>query len=208
MISAYLPITVVVTLILFCTREVLDLTKRYREKKRMLATLKMLVSEELKDNYHALDVLYSVLTKVDKALKVGEKKIPVEKNVKTDRYGNDMANIFIGENGEYGVLHMPFPKFSTKRYESYIKDIASLDLQLYEAITEFYKELRYCEKIRCEVIEYLERDNNHIYWAFDHRVNLMFERKSEYESLCQNLHALLAGKHMKIERSEVVEIEI
>ncbi|WP_245688411.1 hypothetical protein [Vibrio sonorensis] len=174
----------------------------------MLATLKMLVSEELKDNYYALDALYSILTKVDKALKVGEDNIPVQKNVKTDRYGNDMANIFIGETGEYGVLHMPFPKFSTKRYESYIRDIASLDLQLYEAITEFYKELRYCEKIRCEVIEYLERDNNHVYWSFDRRVNLMFERKSEYELLCQNLHVLLSGKYMKIKRSEVIEIEI
>ncbi|EMK6954880.1 hypothetical protein V9K22_003680, partial [Vibrio cholerae] len=206
MISEYLPITVVVTLILFCTREILDLTKRYRDKKRMLATLKIVVSEELKDNYHALDALYSVLTQVDKLLKIGEKRIPVWKNIKTDRYGNDMAHIVIGENGEYGVLHMVFPKFSTKRYESYIKDIASLDLQLYEAITKFYKELRYCEKIRCEVIEYLERDNNHINWAFDYRVNFMLERKPEYESLCQNLHELLSGKYMKIDRNEVVEI--
>ncbi|HGE6112046.1 TPA: hypothetical protein ACGG76_003639, partial [Vibrio cholerae] len=88
MISEYLPITVVVTLILFCTREILDLTKRYRDKKRMLATLKIVVSEELKDNYHALDALYSVLTQVDKLLKIGEKRIPVWKNIKTDRYGN------------------------------------------------------------------------------------------------------------------------
>ncbi|EIE1195293.1 hypothetical protein LCX57_001101 [Vibrio parahaemolyticus] len=208
MISTYLPITVVVTLILFCTREVLDLTKRYREKKRMLATLKVLISEELKDNYHALSALYTVLGKVDKSLKVGDKAIPVDKSVRADRYGNEMVNIFIGEKAEYGALHMPFPKFSTKRYESYIKDVASLDLQLYEAVTAFYKELRYCEKIRCEVIEYLERDDNLIYWAFDHRVNLMFERKSDYEALSQNLHALLTGKHMKIERSEVVETEI
>ena len=208
MISTYLPITVVVTLILFCTREALDLTKRYREKKQMLATLKVLISEELKDNYHALDALYKVLGKVDKSLKVGEESISVDKCVKADRYGNEMVNIFIGDNGEYGALHMPFPKFSTKRYESYIKDVASLDLKLYEAVTEFYKELRYCEKIRCEVIEYLERDDNLIYWAFDHRVNIMFGRKPDYEALSQNLHALLTGKHMKIERSEVVETEI
>lgn len=208
MISTYLPITVVVTLVLFCTCEILDLTKRYREKKRMLATLKILLSEELKDNFHALDALYTVLGKVDTALSVDEKKVPVTKSIKIDRYGNEMAHIFIGEKGERGVLHMPFPRFSTKRYDSYVKDVATLDLPLYEAITNFYKELRYCEKIRCEVIEYLERNNNSVYWAFDHRVNLMIERQSYYESLNQNLHALLTNKHMKIECSEVIETEI
>ena len=208
MISDYLPITVIVTLILFCTRELLDLTKKFREKKRVLSTLKLLLSEELKDNFYALNALYSVLEKTNKALAVGKDKIPVYKAVKTDRFGNDVVDIQIGNGGEYGFLHMPFPRFSTKRYDSYIKDVASLDLELYKNITELYKDLRYCEKIRCEVVEYLERDNNIIYWAFDYRIELMLENRIKYEKLMQDLHVMFTSKSMKIDRSEIVEIEI
>ncbi len=208
LISTYLPITVVVTCVLFCFREVLDLIKKHREKKRLIETLKLLISEELRDNYYALDSLYNVLKKIDTILKANEKNILVQKAINTDRFGNDKVSIRIGENGEYGLLYMPFPRFSTKRYESYVKDIASLDLALYKKITESYKELRYCEKIRCEVIEYLESEHGYMEWAFDYRVNFMLEQKEKYLSLMQSLHESLTGNHMKIERSEVVETEL
>lgn len=141
-----------------------------REKRRVLATLKLLLSEELKDNFLALNQLYSVLEKVDKALKLNEDNIPVLKMIKTDRFGNDMVFIQLGDRGEYGILQMPYPRFSTKLYDSYMKDVAVLDVKLYENITELYKSLRYCEKIRCEVIEYLAREDNISNWAFDYRI--------------------------------------
>ncbi|MGF1733676.1 hypothetical protein [Photobacterium kasasachensis] len=208
LISEFLPVTVVVTLILFCTREILDLSKRIREKRRMLSTFKLLLAEELKDNFYALDSLYSVLVKVERALELSQEDIPIYKKINTDRYHNDRVNIQLGNKAKYGLLRMPFPRFSTKRYESYLKEVASLDVELYQQVTTVYKELRYCEKIRCEVVEYLERESTQGYWAFDHRVKFMLEKRNEYNESMQSAHVLLTGKHMKIERSEVVETEI
>lgn len=198
--------TVVVTLILFCTREILDITKKVREKRRILSTFKALLSEELKDNFLALDRLYMVLEKAGKALTFSEDNVPVIKMIKTDRFGNDMVDIQIGKGGEYGVLHMPFPRFSTKRYDSYIKDVAVLDFNLYKCVTEVYKELRYCEKIRCELSEYLEQEENIEYWMFNYRISLMFDNREKYTKLMQDLHAQLTKKHMEIKWSEVIEI--
>ncbi|WP_318473367.1 hypothetical protein [Photobacterium leiognathi] len=207
MFSEYLPITVTVTLILFITREIIDLIKKHREKKRLIRSLKILLSEELKDNYYALKNLYRVLEFVNRSIQAYKEQIEVNKQIKTDRFGNNLVTIAIGKGAENGFLQMPFPKLSTKRYDAYIKEIATLDFSLYEEITIFYKKLRYCEKIRCEVIEYLELEN-HMNWAFDFRVEYMLEQKEEYEQTMQKLHAMLIKKHMEIKRDEVIDINI
>lgn len=207
LISEYLPITVVVTLLLFCTREILDLTKKHNEKKRTLTTLKLLLSEELKSNFYALDSLYSIIVRVNSALKLGEKNIPVRKNITTDRFGNSIVDITLGDEGKHGFLHMPFPQFSTVRYNSFLKELASLDLKLYEHVTELYKEMRYCEKIRCEIISYLEREDNLSYWAFDHRLEMMLQREEQYRDMMQALHKKFIGRRMLIHWGDVINEE-
>ncbi|MGN2613031.1 hypothetical protein [Aliivibrio fischeri] len=166
------------------------------------------MSEELRDNFYALNSLYEVLSRVDSALELNEKEIPIYKSIISDRCGNDKVDIQLGENAEYGLLHMPFPKFSTKRYENYLKEIALLDVELYQKITELYKALRYCEKIRSEVGEYLEQEEDYGFWSFSVRIKNMFDKKDEYNSSMQQLHILLTGKGMEIKRSEVIEIKI
>ncbi|TON99544.1 hypothetical protein CGH45_22885, partial [Vibrio parahaemolyticus] len=64
MILDIIPLSVFVALVLFCIREVRDFVKGRNENKRKLDTLKVLLSEELRENYSTLKSLFRVAEQV------------------------------------------------------------------------------------------------------------------------------------------------
>lgn len=207
MILDIIPLSVFVALVLFCIREVRDFIKGRNENRRKLDTLKMLLSEELRENYSTLESLFRVAKQV---LLTFDTDNPVQKQVNTDRYGNDYIYVHIGEpeyNENYSLIAMPLAHIETKRYECHIHDIALLDKPLYDSVNEFYAKLRRCEKIRNTLVCHIAGEINDVRnWALATNVKDIVTHQTEYLEALNRVHHELTTKRLEQKFGNVQQI--
>jgi len=193
-----IPLSVFVALVLFCIREIRDFIKGRNESRRKLNTLKILLSEELRENYSNLESLFRVAEQV---LLTFETDHPVQKLVNTDRYGNDYIYVHIGEpedNENYSLVAMPLAHIVTKQYENHIQDVALLDQTLYDSINELYVQLRRCEKIRNTLVCHLADEINDVRnWALATNIKDIVRNQSKYLEALNSVHQELTAKRIE-----------
>lgn len=198
MILDIIPLSVFVALVLFCIREVRDFVKGRNQNKRKLDTLKILLSEELRENYSTLKSLFRVAEQV---LLAFDTELPVQKHVNTDRYGNDYIYIHIGEpedNDNYSLVAMPLAHLETKQYENHIHDVALLNKELYDSVNELYMKLRQCEKIRNTLVCHIADEINDVRnWAISTNVKDIVRDQVKYLEKLDNVHHELTSKRLE-----------
>lgn len=207
MILDIIPLSVFVALVLFCIREVRDFVKGRNENKRKLDTLKVLLAEELRENYSTLKSLFRVAEQV---LLTFDTELPVQKHVNTDRYGNDYIYIHIGEpedNENYSLVAMPLAHLETKQYENHIHDVALLNKELYDSVNEFYVEIRRCEKIRNTLVCHIAGEINDVRnWALSTNVKDIVRDQVKYLEKLDNVHHELTSKRLEEKFGSVAQI--
>lgn len=198
MILDIIPLSVFVALVLFCIREVRDFVKGRNQNKRKLDTLKIFLSEELRENYSTLKSLFRVAEQV---LLAFDTELPVQKHVNTDRYGNDYIYIHIGEpedNDNYSLVAMPLAHLETKQYENHIHDVALLNKELYDSVNELYMKLRQCEKIRNTLVCHIADEINDVRnWAISTNVKDIVRDQVKYLEKLDNVHHELTSKRLE-----------
>ncbi|HFQ4916921.1 hypothetical protein QX226_21450 [Vibrio vulnificus] len=207
MILDIIPLSVFVALVLFCIREVRDFVKGRNENKRKLDTLKVLLSEELRENYSTLKSLFRVAEQV---LLTFDTELPVQKHVNTDRYGNDYIYIHIGEpedNENYSLVAMPLAHLETKQYENHIHDVALLNKELYDSVNELYVKLRQCEKIRNTLVCHIAGEINDVRnWALSTNVKNIVRDQVKYLEKLDNVHHELTSKRLEEKFGGIAQI--
>ncbi|EJG0725779.1 hypothetical protein C4G41_RS22320 [Vibrio parahaemolyticus] len=207
MILDIIPLSVFVALVLFCIREVRDFVKGRNENKRKLDTLKVLLSEELRENYSTLKSLFRVAEQV---LLTFDTELPIQKHVNTDRYGNDYIYIHIGEpedNENYSLVAMPLAHLETKQYENHIHDVALLNKELYDSVNELYVKLRRCEKIRNTLVCHIAGEINDVRnWALSTNVKDIVRDQVKYLEKLDDVHHELTSKRLEEKFGSVAQI--
>jgi hypothetical protein len=187
-----IPITVLVALFLFIAREILDYSKKRKERKNKLKVYKKLICEELIENYEALDSINHVMEKLTKAFNQQIKDLSY--SVKTDRYDNEYIKITLGKEAEHGYLGMWLKRFDTRIFDKHIMDIVSLDEKLYTSISEVYKNIKQWEKLRNDIVCFLAGEVQDIRIKFiGQNINDSFECKGKNFKIISDLHIQLSG---------------
>jgi hypothetical protein len=202
-----IPITAVIALLLFITRECLDIFKKRSERIRELNAYKALISEEIRQNYFALKLLNKVL-KV--TVKVNNDNVEEYKcDVNTDRYGNEYVFIDLGKGPGNRSSSIRLKNFSSEVFDSHISDLAKLDQDLYESLKKTYEEISQWKIIRNDLVCYLAgeiRDIRGLYLSFNFRM-LKQEMGTNF-SMLKNCHVQLTGKSIKADAGKVEAIDV
>ena len=133
----YLPITVSVAIALFLLKEVLEIRRRFLERKRKTNAAKLLLSQELEKNHWALVSFFRVLQEIKDA----QTSAP-----------NAIFRLQVARDGSehYRVKEEPedqdesggwIATFRTDTYEKQLATLAEYDQKLYEIINETYDEI-------------------------------------------------------------------
>lgn len=149
-----LPVTVVVAILLFIVKEVLEFFKKRRESKRKLFAYKSLISEELEVNLWAHKRLLMIVTDIES---------------QKEDYPNASYKLLIkecgqeyihGYDGDDLIKSCPIPMVHEKYYEKFISSIAELDSNLFNLTQSSYEEVRNMAHVRSSLIKGLLAEEN------------------------------------------------
>ncbi|MDC5842551.1 hypothetical protein OPW33_24930 [Vibrio europaeus] len=201
------PLSVICAIVLFIAREINDYRKSKNKEIRHRRAIKLILADEIKQNFLTLERLSSVMPLLLKGIEYAQKDIPFVRNAHTDRYGNDVIKFHIGENGEYGQLLSPIPHFSMHKFEAHLKDTVLLEPDVHKYLTNLYQELNFCSNIRNELVVFLSGESPLGHWAFANRVESFDQQKEQYFELLQEAHILLVGTKLEVLFRQVKELK-
>jgi hypothetical protein len=143
----FLPITVVSAIFLFLIKEGIENYKKKKERKRKIAAIKSLFSEEIKLNYWVFAQLKSLLKTVDEAKSNAIHEI-ICSNSGEERFETRKGNESLGGQG--------FPKIKDVIYHKYVLTIAEQEPELYIKALDYHKSLARLGHIRNGVYDYID----------------------------------------------------
>lgn len=127
MISDIVPVTVVAATILFMARELLEALRRYKSNRRKLVALRSIISIECERLQWFIKSMRSHAENILEA-------IQNEHHVVLRDYRIEDLRIFI--NHPEGEGSSPVPKVATDIFQKYLFEAASVDRNLFDAMSE------------------------------------------------------------------------
>lgn len=142
-----LPITVVVAIILFIVREVVEFIKKSRDKSRKISAYKALIAEELLKNAWSVKALKQLCTELQDPTLIGIDYIK-------SASGTERVTIRTVE-GKHRVF---FWKIHTAAFEKIMTDLAVSNSKLFKSAAHVYSLLAEAKHVRESVIDFSEFD--------------------------------------------------
>lgn len=140
-----LPITVIVAVVLFIAREVLDAYKKNRSNKRQKVAIKRIISIEIEKNNFFLKRVMSIIKEMRTACLKGH-------TIKITHDSNENPRINFEENEEQ-YSSMPIPRVTDNAINQSIMNIALVDKDLFEDALCALDALAELKHIRDSIIE-------------------------------------------------------
>ncbi|AWF80459.1 hypothetical protein BTJ40_06325 [Microbulbifer sp. A4B17] len=180
-----LPVTVIVAILLFIVKEVLELFKKGRESKRKLFAYMSLISEELELNLWALKRLLKIVTDIENQ----EEDHP---NANYTLLIKESGQEYIhGYDGDDLIESCSIPIVHDKYYEKFIASIAELDANLFNLAQWSYEEVRNMGHVRTGLIKALLAEENNEPFPHDLRKSGFLDyAKSELADTFTAMNAL------------------
>lgn len=152
--SNIIPLSVLVAIIIFLAKEILELIRNHKNRLRKTSAIKALLSEEIEKNYWAIKSYKSVVKSVRSELQRSNNPVFEVRSV-----NNDSEHFECVRPGGHNSSQ-DFPKVFDKDYKKLAMDIAELDQQLHEAATRCYKSVAELQHIRTSVYQYIDRNGD------------------------------------------------
>lgn len=144
-LSNAFPITVVVAIVLFVVKEIVELIKKTREKSRKVSAYKALIAEELLKNAWSLKALKRLCLELqDSTLR--------EIEYKKSASGTERVIVRTAES-EHVIF---FWKIHTAAFEKIMTDLAVSNSKLFRSATEVYSLLAEAKHVRESIIDFSE----------------------------------------------------
>lgn len=152
--SNIFPFTVLVAIVLFVTKEVLETIKKWKEKKRKIRAMKLLLAEELELNHWVWKEMQLLVARVQDELKLPKgSKFQIKKSkAATERFE------CIRPNGS--VWGQGFPPVHEEQYHKLAVEVASADEQFYALLSKCYKAVAELKHFRNGVYSYIDDDGD------------------------------------------------
>ncbi|WP_345867795.1 hypothetical protein [Shewanella algae] len=141
-----LPVTVVAAIILFVVKEILELLRKAKAKKRKLAALKSVLKEELELNLWTWKKFESLLTSVQDAGKGSKYAYSVSPS------GTERFELVIPEGKGIGQA---FPHVVTDMHSKLMIEVAEADEAMYQKLNSSFKALSELQHLRNGIVDFI-----------------------------------------------------
>lgn len=149
LIESVLPVTALCAIVLFAVKEVLELQKKNREKKRKLAAYKLLLAEEIMKNAFTIQTLRGYFRFVlDGSFRTLEIKKHESGFVSVACIRQDGG----GGGGSLPLVHTAF-------FDKSIVELAVLDMNFFMAANVSYESLADVENCREQLVRYVSESD-------------------------------------------------
>lgn len=196
-VNQLFPITVVVAVILFLTREVIDSIKRHRAERREKEAIGSLLSEELERNYWTYKVIFRTLKEVKEYREI----FPA--TTFHFIYRHDGSVLYrCNRNGEYEDFSNGHALVDAheKIYERVLTEVAKLDGKLFESMQKAYYSVRRLSEFRNALISYIENEEKNGDNHFDFWLEYAVKQEEEIYSDMNELYSQCAKTDLKEHR--------
>lgn len=193
-INQFFPITVIVAILLFVTREIIDSIKRYRMNLREIIATKQLFSAELERNYWTYKQLFRTIKNVK------EMKEHLSKPEFYFIYTHDGRVLYrCDHNGEFFHSHV-LVDVHEKIYDRVLIEVAKLDNKLFESMQKAYISIRKLSDFRNSLISYIEQEIKEDEAFFDDWIEYALKHENEIYSDMNALYKLCSNSDLKEHR--------
>lgn len=191
-INKFLPITILITVLLFMIKEILERLRRADERRRKTKALQMLISHEIEKNNWALESFFRILSSIKENL---DNNVKAKYSLELARNGAEHYRIEIDDDDWSGGA---VPSFHFSVYEKVITQVAELNIEMYETLSNFYNELYELNHYRNTLLEFLDdygdfppRELTEVFLG-----DLSLESKKYFEKMYSS-YRLLTGEELK-----------
>lgn len=133
----YMPVTVIVAILLFVIREILERNKKNKQDKNKLQAIKHLISNELKNNKTALTYLKQVYDMLEHLYEVSQAP---KVFIHTNKFGDHSFHYQFNDDVRTRS-HLPLSVFAFDTYKSQLPPLAELDIAFAKEIEKTYSNL-------------------------------------------------------------------
>jgi len=149
--SNIFPITVVIAIVLFVAKEILETIKKWNERKRRIRAMKLLFAEELELNHWVWKSMQTLILGIK-----GE--LPGAKfQIKESRSGAERFECIRPGRSAWG---QGFPPVQDERYHKLVVDVASMDKEFYSLVSCCYKAIADLKHFRNGIYSYVDDEGD------------------------------------------------
>jgi len=191
-----LPLTVISAIILFVIKEVLELIKNYKSKKRQIKAIKIIIANELELSNYALKQLYSTLSTIKDLLSNFKDSYVFNVITTYDNLERFQYKMFKDTDDIYNSSFLP--RFNIQKIEDLILTIAILDNNLLEEVQETLGELKIANHIRSTLIDAIINEESFIDNddLKEHFYNYALDEKDDIEKSIKNLYFICTNNEL------------
>jgi hypothetical protein len=172
-LPALLPSTVIVAIILFVIREILEWNRRRRANNRQIEAFKTLLARECELNRWALERLDRALIEMS-----GQSQAELESDYEIERRTSGKI-FFRNDDGS----SWPLPETHSDFMRDNMFAVAALDETLFPLLEAAYDSVIDLTHVRDSLIEYMEEADQHLEAFIDYGRNELADVKAELEKL-------------------------
>jgi len=148
-----IPITAIIAIILFLVRELIVSVKKRKNEEKVIKAIKMLLAEEVKENYATFTIFCKILDDF-----INSEKELKPQSINTDRHKNDWVQYYESQQKGHSFKDVILRNFNFKYYENHISDLALLDMESFEKIQKTYELFRTIQGERDKFVCYLANE--------------------------------------------------
>lgn len=160
-LTDFVPITVISAVLLFVLKEIIELIRKSKAKKRKKKAFRALIAEEIERNHWALRSLKSILGDIQS--EHGEPNSETIFYIVFTKEGRPLFR-YKRDPSEDFASGCPVPDVSRDRFNQLLTDIAENDEKLYELCRSAYDQVAELEHIRSSLIEHLSTEEDGRDW--------------------------------------------
>ena len=192
--QTYLPVTVVAAIVIFIIKELLEVRRRKKERKRKLNAIKLLLAEELEKNHWAHHSFFSALSRLQES----NGTFPDAKfRLYVSRNGNEHLRMKRDPDEDFESGQW-IPKFHDEQYKKLLPTLAELDETLYQKINVAYGELAELTHYRDTLIGFLAgEDPGPGLDSTKYFLAGMTDEKADYFNKLNSAYKAISGKDLK-----------
>ena len=155
-LSSALPATVAAAIIIFIVKEIFELVRRSKERRRKLNAIKLLLSEEIEKNHWSHTSLFRLLAQLKEVFEGhpnAEYRLHIARNGSEHfRLKEDPDDSF--ESGQW------IPHFHDEQYKKLLPTLAELDQSIFKTVNETYAALAELSHYRDTLTAFLAGEDN------------------------------------------------
>ncbi|UJB30238.1 hypothetical protein [Chromobacterium sp. Beijing] len=184
-----LPLSVIVAVLLFCTRECIEAKRRKKSKASKLKACAIVLGKELRSNFDALPNFFRILEFLVKH----ENNQNLKMELIALRHGHES---FVASTDK-DLLQMPLHKISTTKYESLIFELSDLDAELSGSMIKTYELIYFlCNERNLLASLGLNELDGFLKMCALRKAQMLIDNQEEYQSAIKEEYKRLTGEDM------------